>query len=268
MKPEEIKEAVRSSYSRIALQNLPCCPGKSCCGGSADAGEIGASIGYNREDMESVPDGSNLGLGCGNPVAPASLREGETVLDLGSGAGFDAFLSAQKVGKSGRVIGIDMTPEMVEKARANAQKGRFENVEFKLGEIENLPIPDGAVDAVISNCVINLVPDKERAFREAYRVLKPGGRLMVSDIVLLQNLPEAVQKSVEAYAACIAGALRKEDYLSAIMKAGFEEVTVVGEDLYRPGSGEVAGIPDGEEEWLSWIVSIKISAIRPYSGAV
>jgi ubiquinone/menaquinone biosynthesis C-methylase UbiE len=172
-----------------------------------------------------------MGLGCGNPVALASLKEGEVVLDLGSGAGFDCFLAANRVGTNGRVIGVDMTPEMIEKARRNAQKAGYENVEFRLGEIENLPVADNSVDAVISNCVINLSPDKESVFREAFRVLKPGGRLMVSDLVLLKELPDFIRKSVVSYVSCIAGAVRKEEYMGAIEGAGFQEVRIIDETI-------------------------------------
>jgi len=173
-----------------------------------------------------------LGLGCGNPVALASLREGETVLDLGSGAGFDCFLAAQRVGKRGRVIGVDMTPEMVQKARENAKKGEYDNVEFRLGEIESLPLPDNAVDAVISNCVINLSPDKAKVFKEAFRVLKPGGRIMISDMVLLKELPDSVRNSVEAYVGCLSGAIMKPEYIALIEKAGFQQVRVVDETSF------------------------------------
>jgi len=187
------------------------------------------AMGYSGEELKSVPDDANLGLGCGNPTALASLKEGEIVLDLGSGGGLDCFLAAEKVGQSGKVIGVDMTPEMVSLARKNAEKGNHTNVEFRLGEIENLPVADNTVDAIISNCVINLSADKGRVFREAYRVLKPGGRLMISDIALLKPLPEFVKESIAAYVGCVAGALLKDDYISAMTSAGFENVTVVNE---------------------------------------
>ena len=188
-------------------------------------------IGYSDEEMQAVPSGSNLGLGCGNPIALASLKAGDTVLDLGSGAGFDCFL-ASKVGPTGRVIGVDMTEEMVARARDNAAKGGYQNVEFRLGEIEKLPVEDSSVDVIISNCVINLVPNKEKAFREAFRTLRPGGRLMVSDIVLLKKLPDFVKESIEAYVGCVAGAAMKETYLNAIRSAGFQDVTVVEESVF------------------------------------
>ncbi|MEN6438901.1 MAG: arsenite methyltransferase [Syntrophobacter sp.] len=275
MKPEEIeeiKEAVRSKYSRVALKSIPCCSGSSCCGTTMQAGDISRAVGYKEEDLSCVPEGANLGLGCGNPIALASLKAGETVLDLGSGAGFDAFIAAGKVGRTGKVIGVDMTPEMIAKANANAVKGDFQNVEFRLGEIETLPVADNEVDAIISNCVINLAPDKEQVFREAFRALKPGGRLMVADIVLLAKLPEPVRRSVEAYVGCIAGAALKDDYLGAIVDAGFSEVEVVGEDLYvysiegnpRRAIPWASDLSDEEARSLfSSIASVKVSAKKP-----
>lgn len=233
MKNEDVKKMVREGYASVALGSSSCCsPIKtSCCGTAPSLAEnISKKVGYSDEEMKSVPDGANLGLGCGNPVALASLKEGDVVLDLGSGAGFDCFLAANKVGKKGIVIGVDMTPEMLEKARENARKGNYNNVEFRLGEIENLPVGDNQVDIIISNCVINLSPDKEQVFEEAYRVLKPGGRLMVSDIILLQELPQSIMQSVTAYIGCLSGALLKNDYLAAIKNAGFEKIDVVAED--------------------------------------
>ena len=233
MKKEEIKKVVRKSYAKIAKQDTSCCARvDSCCGSTNLAQDISKKIGYSEEDIKTVPEGANLGLGCGNPVALASLREGEIVLDLGSGAGFDCFLAADKVGKKGRVIGIDMTPEMVEKARENAEKGKYENVEFRLGEIENLPAADSSVDIIISNCVINLAPDKKNVFKEAFRVLKPGGRLMVSDIVLEKELPDRIRNSIKAYVECISGALLKDEYIEAINEAGFKEVKIIDETSF------------------------------------
>ncbi len=227
MRKEEIKQVVREGYAKIASQESSCCDPVSTCGSTDLAQDISKSIGYTEEELKAVPEGANLGLGCGNPVALASLREGETVLDLGSGAGFDCFLAANNVGKSGRVIGIDMTPEMLEKARKNADKSNYANVEFRLGEIENLPVADNSVDVVISNCVINLAPDKRRVFMEAFRVLKPGGRLLISDIVLLKELPDFIKNSIEAYIGCLSGAIMRDEYIGAIKAAGFQEVRII-----------------------------------------
>jgi len=227
---EDVRDVVRDKYGEIAKTRSSCCgPAASCCGPGGQAESISMAMGYSGEELKSVPDDANLGLGCGNPTALASLKEGEIVLDLGSGGGLDCFLAAEKVGQSGKVIGVDMTPEMVSLARKNAEKGNHTNVEFRLGEIENLPVADNTVDAIISNCVINLSADKGRVFREAYRVLKPGGRLMISDIALLKPLPEFVKESIAAYVGCVAGALLKDDYISAMTSAGFENVTVVNE---------------------------------------
>src|SRR5512139_1451807 len=209
MKTGEIRKYVRDRYAGIARQGGSCCGPSACCGTAEQAEEASGRAGYSEQEMNSVPQGANLGLGCGNPTALASLRAGETVLDLGSGAGFDCFLAAREIGESGRVIGVDMTPEMVEKARGNARKGGYDNVEFRLGEIENLPVRDGIVDVVISNCVINLSIAKGRVFAESYRVLRPGGRMMISDLVLSGDLPESVAHSLAAYAGCVAGAIRK-----------------------------------------------------------
>jgi SAM-dependent methyltransferase len=228
----EIRQSVREGYARVAQASGSCCgPAKGCCGTSAPEA-VSRTVGYSDEELAALPEGANLGLGCGNPVALASLRPGETVLDLGSGAGIDCFLAAQKVGPTGRVIGVDMTPEMLEKARQNAGKVGAANVEFRLGEIEHLPVSDNSVDAVISNCVINLSPDKPQAFRDAFRVLKPGGRLMVSDIVLAAPLPPALLKSVVGYVGCISGASLRADYLSMMVAAGFKDVRVVSEDRF------------------------------------
>jgi SAM-dependent methyltransferase len=231
MEGKDIKNIVREKYGTIAAASGSCCPSASCCGGPALT-EIGKRIGYAEAEIAAVPEGANLGLGCGNPIALASLKEGETVLDLGSGAGFDCFLAAGRVGNTGRVIGVDMTPEMVERARENAARDGVDNVEFRLGDIEHLPVENGSVDVIISNCVINLAPDKGRVFREAFRVLKPGGRLMVSDIVLTRPLPDFVKNSVAAYVGCITGATVREDYLEAMRQAGFEDVTVQSESAF------------------------------------
>lgn len=233
MKQEEIKKVVRERYASVAREGGSYFSGTtSCCGSATVAEDLSRRAGYCDEELNSVPEGANLGLGCGNPLALASLKEGETVLDLGSGAGFDCFLAAKRVGKEGKVIGVDMTPDMIDRARNNARKGNYTNVEFRLGEIENLPAADNSVDVVISNCVINLAPDKTRVFKEAFRALKPGGRLMVSDIVLLKELPDFVRDSIEAYTGCVAGATKKDEYLKTIKNAGFKEVQILDENNF------------------------------------
>jgi len=230
LKEEKIKKIVRENYAKVASGSSCCCEHTAnCCGQSGLEKEISANIGYSREDMDKVPEGSNLGLGCGNPIAMASLKKGEIVLDLGSGAGFDCFLAAEKVGKEGIVIGVDMTLEMIEKARENAQKGNYNNVEFRLGEIENLPVADGTIDIIISNCVINLSTDKYKVFAEAFRVLKTGGRLMVSDIVLTKELPDFIKNNMTAYTSCISGAIIKDEYLDLPKKTGFTSVKIIDE---------------------------------------
>jgi arsenite methyltransferase len=275
MKDEEIRRSVREGYGKIAKQSGSCCaPASPCCGGADSATMISKGIGYSEEELSSVPEGANLGLGCGNPTALASLRKGETVLDLGSGAGFDCFLAADKVGKQGKVIGVDMTPEMVERARENARKGSYKNVEFRLGEIEYMPVADSAVDVIISNCVINLSLDKKKVFKEAFRVLKSGGRLMISDIVLLKELPASVRESIEAYVGCIAGATMKDEYLRTIKAAGFRNVDIVEETSFPvefmandPTAQAIikdSGIsPDKMKEFASSVLSIKVSGVKP-----
>lgn len=225
MEETEVKKVVREGYARIANSVDA---KRSCCGG-AKTDSISRQIGYSEEEIKSVPEGADLSLGCGNPVAIASLKEGETVLDLGSGAGFDCFLAAAKVGPMGKVIGVDMTPEMIDCARRNAREGSYRNVEFRLGEIENLPAADSSVDVIISNCVINLAPDKRRVFAEAFRVLKPGGRFMVSDIVLLGELPVVIKSSIEGYIGCLSGAVKRDEYLAAIEAASFRDVRIADE---------------------------------------
>jgi len=271
---KDIKGQVRQGYAKIARDGGSCCSSSSCCGGSNIARNISKTIGYSEEEMGSVPEGANLGLGCGNPVAIASLKDGETVLDLGSGAGFDAFLAAQRVGKTGRVIGVDMTPEMVNRATENARKGNYSNVEFRLGEIEKLPVEDNCVDAVISNCVINLSPDKRSVFQEAFRVLKPGGRIMVSDLVLAKELPDFVKQSVEAYVGCLAGAVMKEEYLGFIEEAGFKDIKILSQVNYpvlamaNDATAKVVMRQPGIQEMdlkniEDSVVSLKIYALKP-----
>ncbi len=222
----KVKKTVRDSYADIARASGSCgCGG--CCGSSNQTVQKqSGEIGYSQEELDQAPAGSNLGLGCGNPTAVASLKEGDVVLDLGSGAGFDAFLAAKKVGSTGRVIGVDMTDEMLEKAGENALKAGYTNVEFKKGDIENLPIADSSVDVIISNCVINLAPDKEKVFQEAFRVLKPGGKLMVSDTVLLKPLPEELKNDKDLLIGCVSGAILKEDYLELMHRAGFANIQI------------------------------------------
>ena len=227
MESSEKKEVIKKKYGDIAMAGGSCCCSSACCGDSSVV-DISKSIGYTGDQILSVPD-ANLGLGCGNPTAFAELKPGDIVLDLGSGAGFDCFLAAQRVGSSGKVIGVDMTPEMIEKAQANALKYGYLNVEFRYGDIEALPVDDSSVDVIISNCVINLVPDKEKVFREAFRVLKPEGRMYVSDMVLLAELPEDLKNDIDLLAGCVAGAILKEDYLRLLKKAGFS-VEILEED--------------------------------------
>jgi len=231
LEEEKTRKNVREGYAKIAKEGLCCSPTTSCCGSSTTYEEPSKKMGYTEEELKSIPEGSSLCLGCGNPVALASLEEGETVIDLGSGAGVDCFLAAKKVGERGKVIGVDMTPEMIDKARENARKGNYGNVEFRLGEIENLPVADNTADVIISNCVINLSPKKKRAFKEAFRALKPGGRLMVSDIVLLKELPEAIKKRAHP-ASCVKGAIMKDKYIEAIEQAGFQDVKIIKETQY------------------------------------
>ena len=270
-----VHKEVQKTYGKIAKSGGSCCGPSTCCGVQDTSAfrTVSGNIGYSEAEMDAVPDGSNLGLGCGNPTALGALKEGETVLDLGSGAGFDCFLAARKVGESGRVIGVDMTPAMLERARANAEKGGFKNVEFREGQIESLPVKDGEVDTIISNCVINLSPDKLRVFLEAFRVLKPGGRIFVSDIVLERHLPWFVRQSSAMYSACIAGALLEPEYLGAIKAAGFEGITIGTRAVYSvdnlvadPGVGRLTRflltIPYFRT-MASGVVSLGVSAAKP-----
>jgi len=245
MDKTKTKKVVKERYSSIAQNNGSCCS-SSCC----DTGnliEIGRKIGYSEDDLRNVPEAANMGLGCGNPVALASLKNGETVLDLGSGGGIDVFLASKKVGSKGKVIGVDMTDVMVKRAKMNAIKNGYKNVEFRLGEIEKLPIDNESVNVIISNCVINLSTDKDQVFREAYRVLKTGGRLMVSDLVTEGELPEEVRKSFDAWACCIGGALEKQQYLESIRKAGFKDVQILSQvaydiDVSRELNGKITSV--------------------------
>jgi len=278
LKDDEIKKQVRDRYAQAASTKTSCCgPASAPCGcGQPEFDRESASqiVGYSPEELAAIPEDANLGLGCGNPAALAGLKAGETVLDLGSGAGIDCFLAAARVGPAGKVIGVDMTPEMLDRARENVRKSGAANVEFRLGEIENLPAADNSIDVIISNCVINLSTDKPRVFREAFRVLRPGGRMMVSDLALQKPLPEAIRRSVEAYVACIAGALVKSDYLGAIRAAGFAEVSVVSEKVFpselvledslAPEIIKKLGIPQKElMDHVSSVLSLSVQAFKP-----
>ena len=273
----DVRTGVRERYAETARMPMACgCGGgkaaSSCCG-TATGASPSERLGYRKEDLESIPAESDLGLGCGNPTAIGELRPGETVVDLGSGGGIDCFLASRKVGPLGRVIGIDMTPEMIDRARSAAVKGSYANTEFRLGEIENLPVADGVADVVISNCVVNLSPDKGRVFREAFRVLKPGGRMMISDIVLRSELPETARASIELWASCVAGAMLEADYLRAIREAGFTTVELVSERKAGDLFGEeqtaefLATAPELSRAELQrmgeQIVSVELKATKP-----
>lgn len=271
----EIKKAVREGYAKIAKREGSCCaPGTTSCGSAKLAEKYDKAIGYTAEELKRVPEGARASLGSGNPIALADLQEGEVILDLGSGAGLDCLLAAKLVGESGKVIGVDMTPEMVDKARKNAEEGGFANVEFRLGEIERLPTADQSVDIVVSNCVINLSPDKSQVFAEAFRVLRPGGRMVISDIVLSQELPEVIKASTQAYIGCVSGAMLKNEYIDCIRSAGFEQVEVLGETTFPfecLASDPIAKTviddskltPEEAQEAAANIMSLKIRAYKP-----
>jgi arsenite methyltransferase len=250
MKDQNIKEVIKDRYGKIARgEQTFCCP---TCGPTTT--DQCLAVGYTAEDLSLVPEMAILGVGCGNPTALADLKVGETVLDLGSGAGIDVFLAANKVGKSGRVIGVDMTEDMVARGRKLAQEHGFGNVEFRQGDIEHLPVDSASVDVIISNCVINLTPDKLASFTEIHRVLKPGGRILISDLVTAGELPEDVRASAAAWADCLAGAMAKEAYLETIRRAGFAEVTVVSESSYEA--------PGMDERLQGKIISVKVGAVK------
>jgi SAM-dependent methyltransferase len=263
----DIRTIVREKYGEIAegkSAGSGCCGSESSsgcgcgCGGGADVLD---QIGYTAEQAAVIPEGANLGLGCGNPLGHAAAKPGETVLDLGSGAGIDCFLAAREVGPTGRVIGVDMTPAMIERARLTAAKARTANVEFRLGEIEHLPVADASVDLVISNCVVNLSPDKPQVFREVLRVLRPGGRLVVSDLVLTRSLDPEMQKSVDLYVGCVAGASLRQDYLAMMREAGFADVEVLSEARYSVG---IESLPAASPERAAFdaVVSVKVRALK------
>ena len=278
--PETLREEVRRRYGAIAKDGLAlsasapktggCCspspaagaaPSQAggCCGTATQA----RTLGYSAEDLAAVPDGANLGLGCGNPVALASLKPGQTVLDLGSGAGFDAFLAARAVGPEGRVIGVDMTAEMVAKARANAKKSGRTNVEFRLGEIEALPVADATVDVIISNCVINLCPDKRPVYREAFRVLRPGGRIAVSDVVAREELSEEVKRDLALHSGCLAGATLRNELLGILQEAGFTDIAVRA----KGNSDEVITSWESKRGFESKVFAAEVTALKPGGNA-
>ncbi|HEX7078921.1 MAG TPA: arsenite methyltransferase [Candidatus Eisenbacteria bacterium] len=270
---QDIREIVRQKYGEIAdggSCGCGCRPAsanaserKTATGDSGCCGDSGlGALGYTPEQAAAIPEGANLGLGCGNPLGHAEVKPGETVLDLGSGAGIDAFLASRQVGPGGRVIGVDMTPSMLSRARDNAAAGGYANVEFRLGEIESLPVADASVDVIISNCVINLSPDKPRVFAEALRVLKPGGRMVVSDLMLTRPLPDEVRESVAAYVGCVAGAPLRDEYVRMAREAGFRDVTIVEERAYG-NAGDL--LPEVVRDAKAWdaILSVKVRATKP-----
>jgi SAM-dependent methyltransferase len=277
---EKIKESVRESYAKVAKAGgvsikssmaASCCGPTdtsadtnvtaSCCGGSeVTAEQMSAVMGYSNEEIASVIESANMGLGCGNPVALASLKTGETVVDLGSGGGFDCFLAAKQVGQSGQVIGVDMTQEMITKARKNADKTGTKNVEFRLGEIEHLPVADNSTDLIMSNCVINLSPDKRQVYREAYRILKPGGRLSISDVLATATLPDEIQKNLALVAACVGGAETFDDTEKILKEAGFQNIKITANDNSRELIREWD--PDKSENAVDYVVSAYIEAVK------
>ena len=278
---EKIRQAVRENYGNIAKSvNMvpdigaatPCCgptqsktaadPQGSCCGPQQVSNDqLNALMGYTQQDLASVPEGANMGLGCGNPVALASLKPGETVVDLGAGGGFDCFLAAKQVGESGKVIGVDMTPDMLTTARMNAEKIGSTNVEFRLGEIEHLPVADNSVDIIMSNCVINLSPDKLKVYRDAYRVLKPGGRLAIADIVTTAPLPDKIRQNMALVTACVGGAATIEDTRQMLQEVGFVEIAVEPKDKSRELIQ--AWDPQKSDNAGDYVVSAYIEAVKP-----
>ncbi len=263
LKNDEIRGAVRENYGKVAVSGRSgCgCSSSSCCGTPNDltAADISLGLGYSGEDVTAVPEGANMGLGCGNPQAIASLQPGETVLDLGSGGGFDCFLAARAVGNRGHVIGVDMTPEMITRSRQNAEKAGFGNIDFRLGEMENLPVADGVVDVIISNCVINLSPEKEKVFSEVFRVMKPGGRLAISDVVATAELPDSIKKDMAFHTGCIAGASSIQEIESMVHRTGFKNIQI------KPKAESRTFIRD----WMpgskieDYVVSATIEAVKP-----
>ncbi|MGB4592467.1 MAG: arsenite methyltransferase [Coriobacteriia bacterium] len=267
---DDIKQAVRERYAGYASAGTSCCGSSSACGCGSEGASL--ALGYDPAELADIPAGADLGLGCGNPIVLADLQPGETVLDLGSGAGIDCFLAAKRVGPTGHVIGVDMTPEMIVRARANAAAAGLGTVEFRLGEIENLPVETGMVNAVISNCVINLVPDKSRAFAESFRVLAPGGRFVVSDVVLQGEIPEGLRASITGYVACLSGAVLEWEYLAGLRDAGFVAIEILERVPYvttadDPFVREIAlsaGVASADAaDVASRFSSVRVRAIKP-----
>ncbi len=257
---EKKREAIRENYSSVAKgSSSGCCGGSSCCSSSADPKEISKLLGYSEDDLDMIPSGSNMGLGCGNPIEIARIQKGETVLDLGSGGGFDCFLASRFTGSEGHVIGVDMTPDMVSLARRCADEEGYENVEFRLGEIEHLPVADSSVDVIISNCVLNLSLDKAQVFKDAYRVLRPGGRLAISDVAATCELPEEIKNDLSMISACIGGAIHYKELGKLIRKAGFDEVRLRAKknskDIVRDWAPGIS--PE------DYITSFYIQAVKP-----
>ena len=261
VKNDEILQAVRERYAQVAeSSDAGCGCGPTCCDtADVSAEALSQELGYTSDEVGAVPQGANMGLGCGNPQAIAALKAGEVVLDLGSGGGFDCFLAARQVGDTGRVIGVDMTPEMISKARANAERGDYRNVEFRLGEIENLPIANESIDVIISNCVINLSPDKPRVFSEAYRVLKSGGRLAISDIVAFAEIPEAVRRDISLFTGCMAGASLVSEVEAMLEESGFRQIRVSPKEKSKTFIRDWAPGTDITE----YVVSASIEAVKP-----
>jgi len=256
---DEIRQHVRSRYHEIALLDNSCSQTSGCCHSPLDVDEVSAKLGYSAMELSAVPKGANLGLGCGNPQAIAGLKRGEVVLDLGSGGGFDCFLAARQVGEEGRVIGVDMTPAMISKARNNAMQGGFSNTEFRLGEIEHLPVADASIDVMMSNCVINLSPDKFQVFKEAYRVLKAGGRLAISDVVATTELPEEIKNDRDALSGCISGASSIDELESMLRDNGFTQITIEPKDESKTFIKDWAPTTNMED----YIVSAVITGVKP-----
>ncbi len=262
---DEIRQQVRASYAKVAeasSNNDSCGEASSCCGVSDDQAIntlVSTRLGYSENDLKNAPGGADMGLGCGNPRAIASIQPGETVLDLGSGGGFDCFLAAAETGEQGHVIGVDMTPTMISKARANAARGKYRQVEFRLGEIENLPVANDTVDVIISNCVINLSPDKPRVFTEAFRVLKPGGRLAISDVVASTELPDHIREDLQLYSGCMAGASQVGELEAMLAEAGFQQIRIAPKDESKDFIKDWAPGRGVEE----YVLSATIEAVKP-----